>query len=169
MGFPCCSLVLQQTSFWGAISNILSPCQLNLSLCCFFFVSCSFSLAVSRRPRHTSSDGAPDHQRRARQLLPGEDGVPALHRQLQPSRAIHLETRQHAHWAEQGQRSGHLRAALHSGTHGHTHGMDTQPGVQSVLAFRLSLQEAPRQAPPPLNPVLVCSGFVLVSSENLTF
>jgi len=71
---------------------------------------------VSRRPGHPRSDGAPDHQRCARQLLPGEDGVPALHRQLQPARAIHLEARQHAHRTEQGQRGGHLRAALHSGS-----------------------------------------------------
>lgn len=86
---------------------------------CSMFIFWSF--AVLGRPGCTCSDGAPDHQWCAGKLLPGEDGVPALHRQLQPSRAVHLETWERAHRTEQGQWSGHLRTPLHSGTHTHTH------------------------------------------------
>lgn len=80
----------------------------------FFLFVCSFALFC--RPWHTSSDSTPDHQWCAWQLLPGEDCVPALHRQLQPSCTIHLEAWEHANRTEQRHRSGHLRAALHSGT-----------------------------------------------------
>lgn len=113
----------------------------------FMFLFC-FSTMLCR-PWHTCSDGAPDHQRCAWQLLPGEDGVPALHRQLQPSRTIHLETWEHAHRTEQGQRSGHLRTALHSGTHEHIHSSDTWPGVPSGPAF--CLQNCTELCPPLLS------------------
>lgn len=71
--------------------------------------------SLPSRSRWTCSHRSPDHQWCTWQLLPGEDCLPPLHRQLQPSSSLHLETGSWDTFSQSGQWCGHLWTPLHTG------------------------------------------------------
>lgn len=80
-----------------------------------FTNNCCGPPCLPSRSRWACSHRSPDHQRCTWQLLPGEDRLPPLHRQLQPASSLHMETGSWDAVPQSGQRCGHLWTPLHTG------------------------------------------------------